>query len=150
PQPLSLDDLSKLWLVLKATFSLSVAYQVDVVLIESTRPPRAPLPVLTRGKDDSGVASQPGLVPAYPTIEALETQAPPPPGGPPAPAVAVPDKQPGVALGQTLILRGHHLDGRSVEIQPVTVRVRFRRLRDQDGFEVAPDDVTAARVTVTL
>ena len=38
PQPLSVDELSKLWTAFQTHFRISAAYQVSVVLIESTRP----------------------------------------------------------------------------------------------------------------
>ena len=55
PDTLSLDDMSKLWSSFQsADYHLSVAYEVSVVLIESDRPARTPLPVLKRGEDDRG------------------------------------------------------------------------------------------------
>lgn len=45
-QPLSLDDVSKLWSGFQTHYRLSVAYEASVVLIESTRPSRAPPPAL--------------------------------------------------------------------------------------------------------
>jgi hypothetical protein len=47
--PLALDDLSKLWSVFFQTpYSLSIAYQASVVLIEGAQSPRTPLPVRER------------------------------------------------------------------------------------------------------
>ncbi len=47
--PLGLDDLSKLWSVFFQTpYSLSVAYEASVVLIEGAQSPRTPLPVRER------------------------------------------------------------------------------------------------------
>ena len=68
PQPLSLEELSKLWAAFQTNYRLSAAYQLSVVLIESTRPTRSPLPVLTRGKDDRGVKS---IVGGLPVLEEL-------------------------------------------------------------------------------
>lgn len=49
PLPLSLEELSKLWSVYFQTqYSLSVAYQATVVLIESEEPTRVALPVRAR------------------------------------------------------------------------------------------------------
>ena len=45
-QPLSIDDISKLWAGFQMQYRLSVAYEVAVVLIDSTRPTRAAPPVL--------------------------------------------------------------------------------------------------------
>ena len=54
-QPMSLDEISKLWSGLVTQYRLSVGYEVSVALIDSTLPKRTPLPVLTRGAGDKGV-----------------------------------------------------------------------------------------------
>ncbi len=46
--PVSLEDLSKVWTALSRPYRLSVAYTVSVVQIESRRLKRLPAPVLTR------------------------------------------------------------------------------------------------------
>jgi hypothetical protein len=94
-QPVTLDDLSKLWTGFQSQFRMSVAYLVSVVLIESLLPVKTPLPVLTRGPGDSGVASQTGLVPPYPGLD----------------AVGLPKQQPSALPGDLLALSGHHLSG---------------------------------------
>jgi hypothetical protein len=48
-QPLSLDDISKLWSGFQTHYRLSVAYEASVVLIESARPVRTPPPALRLG-----------------------------------------------------------------------------------------------------
>lgn len=49
PEPLTLDELSKLWSVFFQTpYSLSVAYQGSVVMVESDETPSPALPVRTR------------------------------------------------------------------------------------------------------
>ena len=68
PQPLTLEEMSKLWTAFQTQYRISVAYAVEVVLIESTRRSRTPLPVLTRGEDDRGVSAQADLIPPFPTI----------------------------------------------------------------------------------
>jgi hypothetical protein len=100
PQPISLDDISKLWTGFQTQYKLSVAYQVAVVLIESKRPSRTPLPVLTRGADDRGVFVQPFVIPPFPTLESVQ----------------YPRSQHGVQPGDELLLRGHHLQGDSISI----------------------------------
>ena len=100
PQPMSLDDVSKLWTGFQAQFKLSVAYQVAVVLIESKRPSRTPLPVLTRGSDDRGVFVQPFVIPPFPTLETVQ----------------FPLSRFGLQPGDELLLTGHHLNGDSVTI----------------------------------
>jgi hypothetical protein len=102
PETLTLDDMSKLWSSFQsAEYRLSTGYQVSVVLIESTRPTRTPLPVLKRGSGDEGVFVQASLIPPFPSITGLE----------------LPDKQPNAMLGDTLILNGHHLKGDSVTVR---------------------------------
>jgi hypothetical protein len=102
PESLSLDDMSKLWSSFQsAEYHLSVTYEVSVVLIESDRPARTPLPVLRRGEDDRGAYVQTGLVPPFPAITAVE-----PPNG-----------QPAAVLGDTLDLGGHHLAGDTVTVR---------------------------------
>ena len=113
PQPISLDEVSKLWTGFQTQYRLSAAYEVSVVLIESKRSAKTPLPVLTRGPGDEGVLVQPGLIPPYPT---LETAIPP-------------ENQPGVRLGEVLTLSGHHLGGDNVV-------VRFMNPRLPDAIEV--------------
>src|SRR6266850_4384086 len=68
PQPMTLDEMSKLWTTFQAKYRISTAYEVSVVLIESTRPSRTPLPVLKRGEDDRGVDAQGNLTPPFPTL----------------------------------------------------------------------------------
>lgn len=64
PEPLSLEELSKVWSVFMQTpHALSVAYQGRVVLIESDEDIRATLPVLERGEGDHGVDIQVGPFP---------------------------------------------------------------------------------------
>jgi hypothetical protein len=94
-QPLSLEELSKLWTGLQTQYRLSVAYEATVILIDSTQLIRASLPVLTRG-----VRSQSNLVPPFPALEEALPQ-----GG-----------QPSARLGETLSLSGHHLDGTNVGV----------------------------------
>lgn len=94
-QPLSLEELSKLWTGLQTQYRLSVAYEATVVLIDSAQTIRTPLPVLTRG-----VRSQSSLIPPFPALEEVLAQ-----GG-----------QPSARLGKTLSVGGHHLDGTNVGV----------------------------------
>jgi Pvc16 N-terminal domain len=55
PQSLSVEDISKLWMTFQTQYRTSTVYEVSVVLIESKRPTRTPLPVLQRGRTDQGV-----------------------------------------------------------------------------------------------
>jgi hypothetical protein len=109
PEPMSSEELSRLWSALQARYRPTAAYHVSVVLIESPTSGQSAQPVLTRGPVDpvsgreTGILVQPGLIPALPTIS----------------NVVPPDRQPGAMLGQTVRLEGHHLDGanRAVRIE---------------------------------
>jgi len=109
PEPMSSEELSRLWSALQARYRPTAAYHVSVVLIEAPVPGQAAQPVLTRGPVDpvsgreAGIIVEPGLVPALPTISSVVSA----------------DKQPGAMLGQTVRLEGHHLDGsnRAVRIE---------------------------------
>jgi hypothetical protein len=113
PEELSLDDMSKLWTSFQAEYQLSTGYEVSVVLIESIRPSKTPLPVLKRGEEDQGVSAQPDLIPPFPALS----------------RIVLPNRQPAALLGDTLILSGHHLDGDSIAL-------RFRHPRLSDPIDV--------------
>jgi len=70
-EPLSFENMSKLWTTFQTHYRVSASYQVSVVLIESTRPSRTPLPVLKRGEDDRGVISQPDVTPPFPVLSSI-------------------------------------------------------------------------------
>jgi hypothetical protein len=127
-QPLPVEDIFKLWSGFQTQYRLSAAYEVAVVLIDSTRRARTPLPVLTRGKDDSGVSAQGNLVPPYPTIE----------------SIVPPRNQPSVVLGDQIEIHGHHLIGDKVA-------VLFRHALLDASIPVAPlKGATADHLTVVL
>ncbi len=62
--PLSVEEIFKLWSGFQTQYRLSAAYEISVVLIESTRPTRTPLPVLRQGKDDRGPVAVASAAPA--------------------------------------------------------------------------------------
>ncbi|MEQ8961013.1 MAG: DUF4255 domain-containing protein, partial [Coleofasciculus sp. C2-GNP5-27] len=101
PESLSVDELSKLWTTFQTEYRISAAYEVAVVLIESRRSVKTPLPVLRRGAEDQGVQSQANLIPPYPTLTSIQ----------------LPNQQPSAVLGDELLLRGHHLQGDTVAVQ---------------------------------
>jgi hypothetical protein len=100
-EPMGTDELSKLWSALQAHYRPSAAYHVSVVLIEPTGSGRAAPAVLTRGpvepasQRERGVAVRPDMTSPLPRIT----------------AVRPPDRQLGAALGQTVEVEGHDLDG---------------------------------------
>lgn len=114
PEPLSLEELSKLWTTFQTQYRISAVYEATVVLIESQRAVRAALPVLTRGAGDRGPIAWPDLTPPFPTLTSVE-----PPFFHPD---ALPGQQPNAQLGDSVILRGFHLDG------DVTLRFTHPRL----------------------
>ena len=119
-QPMSVEDISKLWTAFQTQYRLSVAYQVTVVLIESTLPPKTPLPVLTRGPGDRGPAAHGDVVPPFPTLQ----------------NAAPPARQEAARLGDTLILTGHHLGGTEIGIA-------FQHASWDAPVEVAPAGAAA-------
>ena len=126
PQPLSVEEMSKLWTIFQAQYRISVAYQVAVVLIESKREAKIPLPVLQRGKDDRGVTSQSDVLPPFPTLTGL----------------TLPQGRPAALLGDTLVLSGYRLDGG-------TVLVRFASRRLAAPSE-QPATLSAGKVSVVV
>jgi hypothetical protein len=99
-QPLSIEELSKLWTGFATQYRLSVGYEVSVALIESTQSMRSALPVLTQGKQNRGPATQGDLVPPFPALS----------------SIALPNRQPSARLGDVLTLGGSLLSGTNVGV----------------------------------
>jgi hypothetical protein len=91
PQPMTVDEASKLWMVFQTQYRISVAYRADIVLIDSNRPVRSPLPVLTIGEEDKGPAVIAGLLPTFNGI-------------------MFPNKKLSAELNDAIILQGTYLD----------------------------------------
>lgn len=115
-QPMTLDEMSKLWTAFQAKYRISTAYEVSVVLIDSQRPATTPLPVLKRGELDQGVDAQANLIAPFPTLTEMSLPL---------------ENQPSALLGNELALRGHHLDGDSLT-------VRFFNPRLGQPIEIGP------------
>ncbi len=113
-QPLSTEEIYRLWSGFQTPYRTSVAYEASVVLIDSKRQVKAALPVLTRGQNNSGFLAQPSLVPPFPEIDSIT-----PPGG-----------QPGAQLGDTATILGHNFDG--------DVQILFNNLRLADPIRITP------------
>lgn len=114
PQPFALDELTKLWAGFQSEYRVSAMYQVAVVLIESSRPRRAALPVLRRGGEDRGP-----LVVAAPAPTLLEVQEffnPTLPNRPP-------HGKPAAELGDMLVLRGTNFGS-----EEMSARLQHNRL----------------------
>lgn len=96
PQPIGVEEMSKLWTVFQSQYRLSVAYEVGVILIDSRRPVRAPLPVIRRGPADRGAVAVAGLAPVLDQLR-------------------LPNSQSGIRLGEDAILAGANLSTDNVE-----------------------------------
>src|SRR5215204_4617997 len=94
-QPLTLEELSKLWAAFQTQYRISAAYQVEVVLIESARPARSAPPVLQRGEGDRGPSAVAGN--SLPILE----------------EVRLPNRQSSALLGDELLIKGQNLEGLS-------------------------------------
>lgn len=127
PEFLNSEEMSKLWTAAQSSYRPTAAYQVSVVLIESDRPARSPLPVLSRGQRnpvsgrERGVVVQPGLVPPLPTLE----------------GVTGANGHPTVGLGETVLLSGHHLNGSAREVRLVNERHGVDELLSASGASTA-------------
>jgi hypothetical protein len=127
PLPVSSDEMSKLWTTFQTNYRISAAYQVSVVLIESTRQPKTPLPILTRGEKDKGIESAPDVLPPYPTLTGL----------------ILPPKQPSARLGEKITFQGFNLGGASVTGQ-------FKHPRLKDPIALAGTVLSAEQAEVTI
>jgi hypothetical protein len=107
PVALSTEETSKLWTAFQAPCRSAIAYQVSVVLIDSSNPARSNLPVLSRGKldiindIDDGVHIQPGVPFPCPTLTAMK----------------YPDNQPSAKPGGTVVLYGYDLGGGTLSVE---------------------------------
>jgi hypothetical protein len=99
PHGLSPDELSKVWTGSQTQYRLSAAYEVSVVLIESSRATRAPLPVLRRGPADEGVES---LVGPFPALDEIRCPL---------------DPRARAQIGDTIELVGRNLGGQHVAVR---------------------------------
>ncbi len=112
PQPLSLEEISKLWTALQTQYRLSTTYLATVALIDSQQPAKSPLPVLARGKGDLGVYSVPS-----PSPELFDI----------VPAGSLPSVQ----LGTSVMLEGENLTGGGI-------MARFSNSLLAGPIEIAP------------
>jgi hypothetical protein len=132
PQAMSVEEFSKLWTTFQVGYRISAAYHVSVVLIDSTLSSRTPLPVLTRGADDTGVNAQADLIPPFPTLTDV------------SPVAQPPGSETSAVLGNDLLISGHNLDGTNV-----SASVSHPRLPDPVTLP-APSSASATAITVNL
>ncbi len=114
PDTLSLDDMSKLWSSFQsAEYRLSTGYEVSVVLIESSRASRTPLPVLKRGADDMGPDVIAGPSPSLFALRFV-------------------NQKPAAELGDAVTLLGTHLSSDDTH-------VRFQHPQLDDPIDIQPE-----------
>lgn len=97
PEPLSVDDFTKIWNTFQTGYRLSVAYRIGVVQIDSSLNPRAPLPVLKRGREDRGVYVVGSTIPSLTGI-------------------SLPHNKLYAEFGDIVTLYGNHLDNEGLSI----------------------------------
>ena len=136
-EPLTLEDVTKVWSALVLRFRLSAAYVVNVVQIESQRPRRFPRPV---GQPTTSWMPLPGDPPsAGPMVYAVPLQTPT--------ITDVGVRRDGVErpfayarIGDTLILRGTALSGRATHVQIDDVVIPAALARADRVEAEIPDD----------
>ena len=136
PQPVSLDEVSKLWTGFQSEYRLSAAYQASVVLIESRRASRAPLPVLRRGAADRGPVTV--AAPGPTLLEIREFFDPSLPERPP-------HGKPAAELGDVAVIGAMNLGG-----DPMTARFRHLRLEEPLPPQPLLSEGTATEARVAL
>jgi hypothetical protein len=125
-QPVSLDEMSKLWTTFQTEYRISTAYHASVVLIESERPAWSPLPVTRRGSEDDYVQSQADLTPPFLTLTSAILTDYMPSGS----ARNVPPhlRRTSFIPGDSITLQGYHLQG--------DVRLRLEHARLANPIEL--------------
>jgi Pvc16 N-terminal domain len=108
-QPMSTEEVSKLWATFQTQYRISASYELSVVLIDSSRSVKTLLPALTRGSGDQGIFAQADMTPPFPTLEAVQP----------------PNQQPSVRLGEVFSLKGHHLDSDDGRLVVLLMHPRF-------------------------
>ena len=111
PQPLSVDEIYKLWQAYQSPYRISAAYELTVALIDSTVSQASALPVLKRGAGDQGVLA---LASAEAQLSALRS----------------PNQQPAGRLGEELVIIGERL-------RAAGSVVRFDSLRGDARIELS-------------
>jgi hypothetical protein len=146
PQPLSLEELSKLWMIFQTGYRISAAYQASLVLIDSRRAARAPLPVLRRGEEDRGAIAQGDLIPPFPAIEDIRRVAP---GSGELQGM---ERRLSFELADKIAILGHHFGLAAGDMAQVALIVRLSAARLKDPFDlaVAPGDASDRQVAVQI
>ncbi|MEG9436335.1 DUF4255 domain-containing protein [Edaphobacter sp. HDX4] len=126
-QPLTTEEIYRLWSGFQTPYRTSVAYEASVVLIDSTVAVKAALPILTRGPADTGFNTQPSLIPPFPEIT----------------DITLPNGQRTATLADTVIFEGHNFTG--------DVQVLFRHARLPKPIRIVPQaGGSANKITVII
>jgi hypothetical protein len=136
--PLSLDDLSKVWQTLMLSYQLSVAYKVTVVQIENPRPRSFPQPV---GEPPAGGPRIHAVPFRFPEIRELRVRR----GGPSGTERPFPYAR----VGDTLVIHGRNfgLEPANVLLGAVEIPVTPR---GDDRIELSiPDDTLPGGAAIT-
>lgn len=125
-QPMTLDEMSKLWSSFQTAYRTSVAFEVGVLLIESDVAETTPLPVTQRGPTNTGWDSS-SVFPARIDSIGFAT-----------------DFQPGAQFGEDITIRGENL------VQPGTVSVTLQHVSDSEELDLTPKSLFDEKIEVTL
>ncbi|MCC5604910.1 DUF4255 domain-containing protein [Nostoc favosum] len=106
-QPLSVEEAFNLWSTFQVPYRVSAAYEVSVVLIESSLSAKTPLPIIRLQSDDRGPILQSNLLSPLPTLVSLQ----------------LPNQQASARLGDILILNGFHLDSENIVISFIRLEI---------------------------
>ena len=113
-QPLTTEEIYRLWSGFQTPYRTSVAYEASVVLIDSTVAVKAALPILTRGPADTGFSAQASLIPPFPQIT----------------GITLPNGQSNAMLGDSVVFEGHNFTG--------DMQVVFKHARLPKPIRIAP------------
>jgi len=152
-QPLSVEEIFRLWTGFQTQYRISVAYEVAVVLIESTRPVKTPLPVVARGPGDTGATAQGNLTPPFPTIEAVVLPHPPSALLPDILSPIDPDRNDLTLSGHDLLPGPDPTKSAGQQIDNTRTKVRFMNPRWLNPVDLPPktgSTPTGNAITVAL
>lgn len=117
------DEISRMWTTFSTGYRLSVGYDAAVILIDSTRPVTAPLPVLMRGPGDTGPVATASL---FPQVQ----------------LAMPPNRQSAAQPGDVLTLTGNYLGA--------TTAIQLTHPLAPQPLPLDPLSVSASQVTVRL
>ena len=126
-QPFAIEEIAKLWTGFQTQYRLSVAYEAAVVLIDSSRQTRTPLPVLARGAGDTGYMAQGNVQSPYPSIV----------------SITMASGQATATLGDTVLISGLLLTGDNVIVQ-------FSNIRLAAAISVTATSISDQQISVTI